>query len=173
MSNCRGNCCKYGVWVDIEESKNILAHVELIQRHMEPHQETNPQNWFEGHTVIDKDFPSGIAIGTQMRDTGCVFLDSKGRCVLQTAAVAEGLDRFALKPFFCVAYPISIENGVLLFDDEEYPDNQQCCSPVPNGSLNVFDICAEELEFTIGPEGLQELREAAAVTSTPNNHTEQ
>ena len=162
MNNCKGNCCKYGVWADVEESKNILEHADLIRQYMEPHQEQDPQRWFEDHTVIDKDFPSGFAIGTQIRETGCVFLDSKGRCVLQSAAMEEGMDRFALKPFFCVAYPISIEDGVLLFDDEEYIGNPQCCSPVPSGNLNVFDICSEELEFTIGTEGLKEVRELAA-----------
>ena len=148
--------------MDIEESRKILDHVDLIRRHMEPQQEKDPRNWFEDHTVTDKDFPSGIAIGTRIQETGCVFLDSKGRCVLQTAATAEGMGRFALKPFFCVAYPISVEDGVLLYDDEEYPGNTQCCSPVPDGELSVFDICSEELEFTVGKEGLDELRTIAA-----------
>ena len=138
---------------------------------MEPQQDKNPQNWFEDHTVVDKDFPSGIAIGTRFTDAGCVFLDSKGRCVLQTTAMEEGMNRFALKPFFCVAYPISIEDNILLFDDEEYPDNPQCCSSVTNGSLTVFDICSEELEYTVGRDGVQELRELAANFVKEDIHT--
>ena len=159
MNNCTANCCRYGVWVDVAERDKILVHTELIQRHMEPHQEKNPVNWFEPREIIDSDFPSGRMTGTQVRDTGCVFLDSHGRCVLQKAATEEGLGKFFLKPFFCVAYPITIENGVLMVDDEEFPDNSQCCSPVPNGELNVFDICAEELEFTLGAEGFSEFRQ--------------
>jgi hypothetical protein len=162
MYNCKGNCCRYGVWADIEEKKNILDHSEMIIRYMEPFQEKNPQQWFEPENVDDKDFPSGIAVGTQIRDTGCVFLDSNGRCVLQKAAMAEGMDRFALKPFYCVAYPITIDNSVLMYDDDQYPDNPHCCSPRSEGSMTVFDICSEELEFTVGQEGLQELRETAA-----------
>ena len=159
MYNCKGNCCRYGVWADVEEKKNILAHTEMILRYMEPFQEKNPEQWFELEEVTDKDFPSGVAVGTQIRETGCVFLDSNGRCVLQKAAMAEGMHKFALKPFFCVAYPITVDNGVLMYDDDQYPDNPQCCSPRNEGSISVFDICSEELEFTVGQEGLQELHE--------------
>ena len=161
MMNCKGNCCRYGVWADIDERKRILDNVDLIKRHMEPQQVKNSDNWFDDEVVPDSDFPSGKAVGTRVTETGCVFLDSGGRCVLQKAAMAEGMDKFALKPFYCVAYPITIEHGVLIFDDEEYTGNPQCCSPAAGGTQNVFDICSEELEFTIGSEGLQELRNAS------------
>ena len=166
MNNCTGNCCRYGVWVDVTERDAILVHTELILRHMELHQEKNPAKWFEPREIIDHDFPSGRAIGTQERETGCVFLDSHGRCVLQTACTEEGLGKYFLKPFFCVAYPITIEDQQLTIDKEEFPDNPQCCSAIPNGHLKLFDVCKEELEFTLGTEGFQELRRIAE-TKTP------
>lgn len=158
MSNCRGDCCRYGVWVDLKERDLILSHSAMIIRHMEPHQEKNPEQWFEQRDIADPDFPSGRAIGTQERPTGCVFLDSNGRCVLQKAASAEGLYKFYLKPFFCVAYPITIEGHTLTLDDEEFPENFHCCSARPGGSKTVLDICEEELQFTLGSEGLEEIR---------------
>ncbi len=159
MSNCHGNCCRHGVWADLAERDSILAHAELIKRHLEPQQEHDPAKWFDPEIVDDPDYPSGKAIGTNANETGCVFLDSRGRCVLQKAATEDGLGKFFLKPFSCVAYPITIGEGVLMIDDEEFPGNPQCCTPDAMGTLTVFDVCSEELEFVLGNDGLGELRE--------------
>jgi Fe-S-cluster containining protein len=125
----------------------------MIRRHLEPWQEQDPGAWFDAEPIDDADYPSGKAIGTRATERGCVFLDSVGRCALQKAAVAEGMDRFALKPFYCVAYPVVIENGVLMISD------------LP--TLDAFDVCAEELEFVLGKEGVEELRALAERESLP------
>ena len=117
MAGCNAECCKGGVWADPKERDNIMTHAAMIQRHMDAGQEHRPDYWFELQEVKDSDFPSGSAIGTRASETGCVFLKADGKCVLQTTAVAEGMDRFALKPFYCVAYPVSIEYGELTIDD--------------------------------------------------------
>lgn len=158
MANCNAACCRYGVMVDILEKERILAHADLVRKHMEPHQEHDEALWFE-EEEFDKDFPSGKAIGTQHRDYGCVFLDSRGRCVLQKAATEEGMEKFALKPFFCVAYPVTIENGHLEIDEPGFTsDRTGCCATVDEGDLTILDVCGEELRFVLGKDGFDELR---------------
>ncbi|HEX9615059.1 MAG TPA: DUF3109 domain-containing protein, partial [Bacteroidota bacterium] len=90
MTQCNADCCRYGVMLDPADREKILEHKDIVLKHMEPHMEKDPEQWFEDEQP-DRDFPSGRAAGTQARDYGCVFLDSKGLCVLQKAAVAEGM----------------------------------------------------------------------------------
>jgi hypothetical protein len=158
ISNCSGTCCKYGVFADVEERNHILAHTDLVRSHLEPQQEQNPYEWFEHHEVIDGDFVSGKAVGTQAREYGCVFLDSNGRCALQKAAMASGMHPYALKPFYCVAFPITISEGELIVDDLELEQRVPCCAIENAGTLDVFDVCAVELEYVLGKEGFAELK---------------
>ncbi len=163
MSNCNASCCRYGVYADPAERERILAYADLIIAHMDPHQARNPNEWFEQEVWDDPDFPSGKTIGTRAMPYGCVFLNNCGKCTLQTTEDAEGLGRFFLKPFYCVAYPITIEDGVLTVEDEEFLNRPECCRITPGGSLTVFDVCAGELRFVLGPEGDEELRAMAGV----------
>ena len=158
MTACNATCCQGGVTLDVAERDAILAHADLIVRHMEPGQERNPSAWFDDNVVKDLDFPSGIAVGTEVTDRGCVFLDGAGRCVLQKAAMAENMPKFSLKPFFCVAFPITIEHSVLDTDEPDFTERPHCCSVVESGTLSPVEVCAEELEFMLGREGLLELR---------------
>lgn len=159
MQRCNARCCREGVWLDPIERRKILDHAEMIQRHMEPHQDKDPERWFDNSYQKDEDFPSGQSLGTQTRPYGCIFLDSVGRCTLQKAAMAEGLPKFFLKPFFCVAYPLAIENGMLVYDDPDFVNRPECCSVIKGGEQTVFDVCLEELEFVLGKEGVEELKQ--------------
>jgi hypothetical protein len=158
MSNCNGICCKLGVYADVKERDKILAHVDLIHKYMEPQQEKDPAKWFDGNEFDDKDFPSGRTIGTVAMDYGCVFQESSGRCTLQKACIAEGMDPYYLKPFYCVAFPVVIDNGELMVDDEQLENRPPCCLIDPKGSLNIFDVCSVELNYVLGKEGVKELR---------------
>lgn len=158
MTACNATCCQGGVTLDVAERDAILAHADLITGHMEPDQEHDSAGWFDNTVIQDPDFPSGLAVSTETTERGCVFLDRAGRCVLQKAAMAEGKPKFFLKPFFCVAFPITIEHGVLETDEPDFTDRPHCCSVVESGSLSPVDVCAEELEFMLGREGFLELR---------------
>ena len=158
MVNCDAACCTYGVFADIRERDTILAHAAIVRKHMEPHQAKETDRWFEEREIDDRDFPSGRAIGTSAMDYGCVFLDSTGRCVLQKAAVAEGMHPYALKPFYCIAYPITVDHGELMIDKAEFADRPRCCRASAEGTLDVFDVCGEELQHVLGDEGVEELR---------------
>ena len=167
MVHCNASCCQHGVMVGLQERDRILAHASMVQRYMEPHQDKNPERWFESEEEADRDFAEGRAIGTQVRQYGCVFLDSAGQCVLQRAAMGEGMDKFALKPFFCVAFPITIEDDVLMVDDPSFTERKQCCSTSDDGPLDVLDVYKEEQEFILGPTGFEELCNARKTALAP------
>ena len=69
------------------------------------------------------------------------------------------MEKFTLKPFFCVSFPLTIDEHVLTIDEPEFTSRPQCCSIVPEGSLTVLDVCREELEYMLGAEGVEELED--------------
>lgn len=158
MSQCSGHCCRNGVLAGTDERDKVLRHAERVRRHMDDSQAHDPALWF-GEETADADFASGHAVRTQVHRGTCVFLDGNARCVLQKVETEDGADIGVLKPFFCRAYPVSIEHAVLIVDGEHCPDETQCCGPVANGGLGLLDICAFELEFVLGEHGFAELRE--------------
>jgi hypothetical protein len=159
MCNCNGTCCAEGVLLDVKEKELILAHADLIKNYLEPEQEKDTTKWFDNNIEYDADFPSGKCDGTAVQGNSCVFLCSKGLCALQKTAMAEGMDKFALKPFYCVAFPITIDEHVLTTYEPEFTNRRQCCSIVPDGPLTVLDVCREEFEYILGAEGLKEIEE--------------
>jgi Fe-S-cluster containining protein len=156
MSNCEGMCCGGGADADVAERDRILEHADLVRSHMDADQQRDLGLWFD-EPVPDRDFPSGLAATTQMHNDRCVFLNSAGRCVLQIVE-PKLKDGGFLKPFFCRAFPICINNGELSVD-RQFECETACCGGVANGSLDVFDVCVFELDFVLGAEGAAELRE--------------
>ncbi len=160
-SRCKGDCCKSGVWADYLERDRILANADLIRSHMESDQEKSPDLWFDDEIFEHPDFPSGRAAGTQVRNDACVFLTSAGRCVLQTASQGQSV---SLKPFFCFAFPVTIEESELMIDEGFSSD---CCTLAHDGELDVLDVCTGELRYVLGDEGLSELEQLSK--SRPNH----
>jgi len=156
MEQCNAHCCRDGVFLDPAEKQKILDHAEIIVKQMDPHQVKDPERWFDGEIVEDADFPSGTCTGTTAVEYGCVFLNSRGWCVLQKAAVEAGMHKFDLKPYFCVAFPLTISSGVVTVDDGSFTNRSQCCSPGRNPQLAPADVCREELTFMLGSDGLDE-----------------
>jgi hypothetical protein len=150
MTKCSGVCCRKGVWMDPLDQARILQHVDAIQRVMDANQEKRPELWFYGEKPSDPDFPSGRAVGTAATKDGCVFLNSEKRCVLQLASTGATGN---LKPFFCVAFPITIDSGTLCVDEGRDP---ACCVEDSDGPKNVLDLCSFELNYVLGPEGFAE-----------------
>ena len=159
---CVAACCQMGVGVDVAQRDQILAHAELVQRAMDPGQDRDPARWFEETETVDRDFPSGLAVGTRVRESGCVFLDSARRCALQTATIAAARPGFDLKPFFCTAFPVTIADGTLWIDELCLEMPEHCCRPTPGGTLSVLDVCESELRHVLGGAGLGELRRSGA-----------
>jgi hypothetical protein len=154
---CDGACCATGAWVDLAERDAILTHAALVRRHLDPHQDPDPGNWFGPVEVADADCPSGRRAHTATTPDGCIFLDRRRRCVLQTAAAAEGLHRHALKPFRCVAFPLTVAAGVVRLATPAEPARPACCGRVPGGPVTPLEAWREELAFVLGAAGLAAL----------------
>jgi Protein of unknown function (DUF3109) len=153
---CESTCCSSGVYADLAEKERILAHRDIIKKYLDETQTNDDTRWFDSEVVHDSDFPSGKAVGTEVFNGKCVFLNKHGRCSLQIAGSEEKLGRWALKPFYCVAFPITVDDGVVTFDDflDEKPT---CCSFVDGHETSIVTACKEELEFVLGSAGYDEL----------------
>jgi Fe-S-cluster containining protein len=153
---CDGACCCDGVWVDLKEKERILEEKELIKKYMDETQNKNHEDWF-GEYWEDEDFPSGAAFGTTIHNNGCVFLNKEGRCVMQVAAMMEGRNRWDIKPFYCVLFPVSVADKTLTYDEHMEDEDAPCCNIYPKFHTPMFEVCKEELIFALGEDGYQEL----------------
>jgi hypothetical protein len=161
---CSSTCCEEGVYADVIDRERILSHKEIIKKHMDDTQTRDEARWFEQREREDGDFPSGKCVGTEAYNGKCVFLDGFGRCSLQVAAAEEGMHKWALKPFFCVLYPIEVTRNVVSFDDM-LQDEQSCCSIGHQFDMPLFKGCKEELTYLVGPEGFRKMEEHYAHTT--------
>lgn len=155
---CSSVCCADGVYADVTERERILSHKEMIKKYMDDTQVRDESRWFEPREIADGDFPSGRCVGTEAYGGKCVFLDGFGRCTLQVAAAGEGMHKWALKPFFCVLYPIEVTKGLVSFDDM-LQGEQSCCSVGHEFETPLFEGCKDELTFLVGPEGFRAMEE--------------
>jgi hypothetical protein len=149
---CTSICCGSGVYTDLKERDAILAQADMILRYMDGTQPRDPALWFEAEEEIDLDYPSGKCVGTTVHNDKCAFLDSYGRCSVQRAASEEGMGRWALKPLYCILYPIEISDGVVRFDPM-LQDEQPCCSVSDRYQVPVFRACKDELVHLLGADG--------------------
>ena len=113
--------------------------------------------WFE-EPEVDDDFPSGIAVGTEVHNGKCVFLDKQGFCTLQRMAVEEEEFKWKYKPLYCILFPLVIFEGVLTVDDEHLA-SMHYCSKSQNQVSTVFECCKDELRYLFGEKGFEELED--------------
>ena len=167
---CNGECCKFGVYTDKFESEKILSIAEKLVHYMDETQNPDVNSWFED-AIEDADFESGFAVGTQIINDKCTFLDKNGLCVLQRLAVDEGLHKWAYKPVYCILFPLTVWENALTVDDE-HPERLQYCNKnlewknVSSSSAtdiseccshSVFEYCNEELQYFFSQEEYNEL----------------
>ncbi len=155
---CETMCCSSGVFVDPAERDVILQHKEHVKRFMNETQTTDDTAWFDNRFEEDPDFPSGTSVGTEVYNNKCVFLRNDGRCSVQLVSDEQYNDPWKIKPFYCVAFPIVVMDGVLTFDDYQQ-DNATCCSVVNDTETMLVDSCKAELEFVLGKDGYKELQD--------------
>jgi len=153
---CSSDCCAGGVHADLEERAKILSLKEKIKPHMDETQTRDENLWFEENIQEDADFPSGHCVGTSVVNGKCAFLNARGHCSIQLAAVAEGLDRWAWKPLYCILYPIEISDAVVGFDPM-LQDEKPCCSIGESHEIPLFRACKSELVHLLGEDGYARL----------------
>lgn len=154
---CSGECCYYGVYTDKKEYERILQIKDIIIAEMDDSQCKDSDKWFE-EPEQDSDFESGIAIGTQVYNGKCVFLDKQGFCTLQKIALKNGEYKWKYKPLYCILFPLVIYEGVLTIDDDHL-GRMHYCNKIQNQVSTVFDACKNELIHLLGEKGYEELLE--------------
>jgi hypothetical protein len=152
-----GECCQYGVYADYKEYEKILSVKDEIIELMDESQSKNMDEWFEAPEK-DDDFESGIAVGTNIINDKCTFLDKHGLCTLQKLGLSKGIHKWTFKPIYCVLFPLTIYQGALTVDDEHI-DRLNSCNRYANESHTIFDSCTEELKYLLGEEGFSELEQ--------------
>ena len=154
---CTGECCYYGVYTDLKEHNLILSIKEKIFPLMDESQTKDISKWFEPQEK-DEDFESGIAVGTELYNKKCVFLDKEGLCSLQKLAIHEGEHKWKYKPLYCILYPLTIDEGALIID-EDHMNRLKTCNKAPTENTTIFEACREELMHLFGEKGFAELDE--------------
>jgi hypothetical protein len=155
---CSSDCCSGGVYVDLSERERILSLKEKIKQQMDGTQDRDERHWFDQETERDPDFVSGSCVGTSVVNDKCVFLNERGHCSIQLAAVAEGLHRWAWKPLYCILYPIEITDRVVGFDPM-LQDEKPCCTIGGSFEVPLFRACKDELIHLLGTDGYLQLEE--------------
>ncbi len=154
---CSGECCYYGVYTDKYEHDKILEIKDKIIEIMDDSQTKDVGKWFEPPEE-DEDFESGIAVGTELYNGKCVFLDKQGFCSLQKLAMLNGENKWKYKPLYCILFPLVIYEDTITLDDEHLA-RMHYCNKEENQSSTIFEACREELQFLLGEEGFKELEE--------------
>ncbi|MDP4115627.1 MAG: DUF3109 family protein [Bacteroidota bacterium] len=153
---CGGECCNYGVYTDLKENQYILTLKDEIIPLMDETQPKEIDKWFE-QPEEDEDFKSGIAVGTEVFNGKCVFLDCNGLCTLQKLANLKNEYKWKYKPMYCVLFPLTIYEGALTIDDDHINRLHICNKQENNFNRTIFEACHEELVYLLGIEGYQEL----------------
>lgn len=157
ICNCAGECCYFGVYTDHKEYNAILSIQDKIKEVMDETQSKDVSEWFEPEEK-DEDFESGIAVGTEIINDKCTFLDKNGLCSLQKLAIKEGEYKWKYKPLYCILFPLTTFEGVLTIDTDHI-DRLPYCNIDPNTQLTMFEACEEELRHFFGEEGFAELED--------------
>ena len=152
---CTGECCHYGVYTDLKEHDTILKIKDKILPLFDETQTKELDKWFEPPEE-DEDFESGVALGTEVINGKCTFLDKDGLCVLQKLANLEGKHKWKYKPMYCILFPLTIYEGALTIDDEHI-ERLKSCNSIPNAETSIFDACREELIYFMGDDNFYEL----------------
>jgi len=153
--NCSGECCYYGVYTDLKEHKMIMSLKDKIIPMFDETQVKDTEKWFEAPEE-DEDFESGVAVGTEVINGKCTFLDKDGLCTLQKLANLEGEYKWKYKPLYCILFPLTIYENALTIDDEHI-DRLKTCNHHPSSERTIYDSCKEELKHFFGEEGFREL----------------
>lgn len=154
---CSGECCNYGVYTDLKEYEYIISIKDKILPLLDDSQTPEIEKWFE-KPEKDEDFESGFAVGTELHNGKCVFLDKNGLCTLQKLANNEGEHKWKYKPLYCILFPLTIYEGKLTIDDDHI-NRLKTCNREVNEGYTIFDYCKEELIHLLGEDGYNELAE--------------
>jgi hypothetical protein len=71
-----------------------------------------------------------------------------------------GMHKWAIKPTYCIMYPVTIQGGVLMYDDEHSQDLRYCgIHKEENFTQIVLEGVQEEIKYVLGEEMLNFLND--------------
>lgn len=152
--DCSGECCHYGVYTDRAEHLKIMSMKEEIIQNLDDSQTKDVAKWFEPEEE-DKDFESGFAVGTELHNGKCVFLDEKGLCTIQKISMQKQEFKWKNKPIYCILFPLTIFENTLTIDNEHI-DRLKTCNK-ENPVTPIFESCKDEIRHLLGDDGYEEL----------------
>jgi hypothetical protein len=162
--NCTSRCCHRGAYMDVAERDLLIKHADLIQPHLDATQSHDLETWFEHEEKVDPDYASGRCVGTGTVNGKCAFQNEKGWCTVQIAGAVSADDKWAIKPAYCVTFPLEVVDGWVRFN-AMMQGKEQCCSVHKEFDTPLFEACREELIHLVGEDGYQQV-EAAYGTRT-------
>jgi len=167
LDQCHAACCLHGVWVDLTEIRDILAHADLILPYM-PETARTPEDWFDERQEADEYALSGqvghtrvVPAADHYGGTACIFLRSDYKCALQVAARESGLHPWRFKPFYCILHPLDLdEQGCITLDETALLlDEPGSCLRPADTRTPLTETFAEELRYLLGNRRYRELNE--------------
>jgi hypothetical protein len=155
ICKCSGECCYYGVYTDVKEYEKIIEMKDRIIKSMDDSQIKDVEEWFE-EPEDDPDFESGVAVGTEVYNGKCVFLDKQGYCTLQKIAIEDKEFKWKYKPLYCILFPLVIFEGTFTIDDDHL-GRMHYCNKTENQESTIFDCTKDEIKYLLGEKGFEEL----------------
>lgn len=152
---CSGECCYYGVYTDLKEHDQIMSIKDKLIEIFDETQNKDVSKWFEP-PEDDEDFESGVAVGTEVINGKCTFLDKDGLCSLQKLAIMNGEPEWKYKPIYCVLFPFTVYEGAITIDDDHI-NRLSTCNKNPMVETTIYEACREELRHFFGEKGFEEL----------------
>ena len=152
---CHNWCCSWGVDVDVENVKRIMARADEI----EAYTGISRVQWFDGN-YADDELPGGSCTRTQVVNGACVFLSRSGKgCLLHSFANEHGIDYHEIKPMVSSLFPLTFAYGDLLPADEVEDGSLVCLDSGPT----LYCGIRGELAYYFGAEFIAELDELEAI----------
>ena len=165
MSKCAGYCCYDGVYISEKEEKKLK---EVIKKHPQDFSEP-PEYYFEdgnwenrviGRKTKTRPFEYPGNFPKHFNKTKCVFGDDDGLCILQKIAIREKLHEWSYKPWACIMFPLTIQDGTIVpppnynqlddnYIDENYPGFVNClyCGKDCTDGQNWKKVLSKEIKY--------------------------
>jgi len=155
---CTSQCCGGGAYVDVTERDIVVAHAELIKPHLDETQTLDEARWFESEEKPDHDYKSGVCVGTTVENGKCIMQDKRGWCSIQVAATEASQAKWAIKPLYCVLFPIEVIDNVIRYD-RRFHELRECCTAKTDFEIPLFEACREEVVHLVGEPGFKAMQE--------------
>lgn len=156
---CGSACCRTGVSLTEAEIDRIRPHQSSVEALVgEPLERCFKRDIVVSHLNMDyaKQWRR-----TEEREGHCIFFKDGVGCVLQHVATGKGLHKWAIKPLYCVAYPLHWQDYTLMMSPSYAGAKKGVidCRLAENAVASTIVWCREEIEWLCGRDNYKEILE--------------